>query len=208
MHDLDTILSVVENPTRRKILKALVREPHYPLQLSRELGMSQQAIMKNLDILEKSGLVESWRENSDKGPEKTVYRPTSEFTLTIDMRNGMFRTSLVSLEDDEIQNESNEMELREIRESLSEIDRNIKEFEEMRAAMIRRRNMMISAFMSGYATEGLDYVGRSLLYEMLNSPDNDIGDVSKNLGLREDRTTEIVDDIENKCRDAKGRNDR
>ena len=43
MYDMDSILAVVENPTRRKILQAVVREPHYPLQLSKELGISQQA---------------------------------------------------------------------------------------------------------------------------------------------------------------------
>ena len=43
MNDMDTILAIVENPTRRRILQAVVREPHYPLQLSKELGISQQA---------------------------------------------------------------------------------------------------------------------------------------------------------------------
>ncbi len=207
MYDFDTIISVVENPTRRRILQALVREPHYPLQLSKELGVSQQAIMKNLDILEKSGLVESRKESSDKGPDKTVYRPTSEFTITIDMRNGMFRTSLIAPDMNETIQEENNMELGEIRETLSEIDRQIHEFDEMRANMIRQRNRMISAFMNGSAANELDYLGRNLLYEMLNYPDHDIEDVSKDLGLREDRITGIIEEIENKCRDAKERNE-
>ena len=57
MMDIDMILSMVSNPTRRRILEALVRGPCYPLQLSREIGVSQQAIMKNLDLLEKNGMV-------------------------------------------------------------------------------------------------------------------------------------------------------
>ena len=57
MMDLDILLSMVENPTRRKILESLVKEPHYPLQLSKELGISQQAVMKNLNMLEKNGMV-------------------------------------------------------------------------------------------------------------------------------------------------------
>src|SRR5215510_307898 len=127
MNGIDMILSVVENPTRRRILMALVREPHYPLQLSKELGISQQAVMKNLDILEKSGLVECWKESSEKGPYKTVHRPASEFTLTIDIRNGMFRATLSEPENKDPAEEECGMELGEVRENLSEIDRQIEE---------------------------------------------------------------------------------
>ena len=208
MNDIDTILSVIENPTRRRILMALVREPHYPLQLSRELGVSQQAIMKNLDILERSGLVESWRESSDKGPFKIVYRPTSEFTLTIDLRNGMFRATLIEPADAGPAPEDDVQELEKVRESLSEIDKQIGEFDRMREMMIERRNMMIRSFMSGPIASDLDYLGRSMLYEMLNSPGHDVKEVSKDLGVREDRMTEIVNDIECKRRDAKERDEK
>ena len=39
MDDIDILLSMVENPTRRRILESLVREPSYPLRLSKELGV-------------------------------------------------------------------------------------------------------------------------------------------------------------------------
>ena len=52
MDDIDILLSMVENPTRRRILESLVREPSYPLRLSKELGVSQQAVMKNLALME------------------------------------------------------------------------------------------------------------------------------------------------------------
>lgn len=202
MYDLDTILSVVENPTRRRILQALVREPHYPLQLSRELGVSQPAIMKNLDILEKSGLVESWRESSDRGPDKIVYRPTSSFTLTIDMRNGMFRTSLVTADQDDTVPDDGGMELKEIRRNLSEMDDQIEEFEKLRAEIVRRRNMMINSFMNS-ASADLDYIRRNMLYEMLNFPNMNISEVSKDLGIREDEAEEMAHEIECVCKDAK-----
>jgi len=203
MNDIDTLLSIIENPTRRRILMALVREPHYPLQLSKELGVSQQAIMKNLEIMEKSGLVESRRENSDRGPEKIVYRPTSEFTLTIDVRNGMFRATLTTPDDEETSQEMTEMELGEVREYLSEIDKQIEEFNRMREEMVRQRNAMIRSFMSGPIAGELSYVERCIIYEMLNSPAHDITEVSRSMGVREDRMTEIVNDIECKCKDAK-----
>ena len=61
MMDLDVLLSMIKNPTRRKILESLVKMPRYPLQLSKELGISQQAVMKNLSVLEKNGMVVSYR---------------------------------------------------------------------------------------------------------------------------------------------------
>jgi predicted transcriptional regulator len=202
MNDIDTILSVIENPTRRRILMALVREPHYPLQLSRELGVSQQAIMKNLDILEKSGLVESWRESSDRGPFKIVYHPASEFTLTIDLRSGMFRTTLSEPESGGTAEESGGIGLVKVRESLSEIDRQISEFDRLREEMIKERDMIIRSFMNGPIAGGLGYLERCMLHEMLNSPDNDVKEVSRGMGVREDRMTEIVNDIECKYNDT------
>ncbi len=207
MNDIDTVLSVIENPTRRRILMALVREPHYPLQLSKELGVSQQAIMKNLDILERSGLVESWKESSDKGPFKIVYRPTSEFTLTIDLRNGMFRATLSEPEKRESVQKDEDMMFGEIRESLSEIDRQITEFDKLREEMIERRNMMIRSFMTGPIASDLDYLERSILYEMLNSPGHDLNEVSKEMGVREDRMKEIINDIECRTQECQRRDE-
>src|SRR5512137_2882064 len=98
LKDLDMLLSVIENPTRRRILEALVREPHYPLQLSRELGMSQQAIMKHLKVLEEYSLVRSFPEESDQGgPSRNVYVPTTKFTIIVDFGPGLFDTTFVKL---------------------------------------------------------------------------------------------------------------
>ena len=46
----DEALRLLENKVRRQILERLVREPHYPLQLAQQIGVSQQAIMKHLKI--------------------------------------------------------------------------------------------------------------------------------------------------------------
>jgi predicted transcriptional regulator len=159
--------------------------------------------MKNLDILEKSGLVESWKESSDKGPFKIVYRPTTEFTLTIDLRNGMFRATLSEPEYASDDREECGAEFGEVRESLSEIDRRISEFDRMREEMIERRNVMIRSFMNGPIASDLGYLERSILYEMLNSPSHDMKEVSRDMGVREDKMEKIVKDIECKHKDNK-----
>ena len=51
MVDFEGAMSILENTTRREILRFLVKEPHYPLQLSEILEVSQQAVMKHLKEL-------------------------------------------------------------------------------------------------------------------------------------------------------------
>ena len=55
MVDFEHAMNILENSTRRDILKFLVKEPHYPLQLSEMLDVSQQAVMKHLKVLEEAG---------------------------------------------------------------------------------------------------------------------------------------------------------
>lgn len=201
MNDIDSILSVVENPTRRKILRALVREPHYPLQLSKELGMTQQSVVKNLNIMERNGIVVSYRESSNIGPDRTFYRPNSQFTVVIDMRDGMFETNIVSQENKDPNDtyrenrENNSEELHSIREKISDIDKKICEIEKRRSNLIEERNELIRAILCNRKNSEMDYVHRNLLYEMLNRPDSNASEISEKLGMNETRISAMIDEI-------------
>ena len=100
MTDIDELLSIIENPTRRRILEYLTREPSYPLQLSKDLGISQQAVMKNLALMEQTGMLMSYPEVSNKGPSRTVYVPKSQFTLMIDLHDNMFTARLITADNE------------------------------------------------------------------------------------------------------------
>ncbi|MCQ2079431.1 MAG: helix-turn-helix domain-containing protein [archaeon] len=201
MNDMDSILAIVENPTRRKILQAVVREPHYPLQLSKELGISQQAIVKNLNLMEREGIVVSYRESSDRGPERIFYKPSSEFTITIDMRNNMFEVRMISTgEEKENVEEDNERtveerQLEEVRAKISQIDRQIAEFDRRRSEMVRERNNLIEDFLHMANLDNLDYEHRALLYDMLNKPNWNAEDMSKKMGFNESLVSTMIDDI-------------
>jgi ArsR family transcriptional regulator len=91
----DALLRVLENPTRRKILERLARESHYPLQLSKELGVSQQAVVKHLRALEEAGLVMSSEEKSDLGgPNRRAYRAKQYFSVQIDVGPSLFQAMM------------------------------------------------------------------------------------------------------------------
>ncbi len=82
-----SLLDIIGNPTRRKILTLLSCEPHYASQLSRLLKISQPAIVKQLRILEEAGLTisEKQQDPGEKGPERLYYSIASEFILVFSL---------------------------------------------------------------------------------------------------------------------------
>ncbi len=209
MMDLDILLSMVENPTRRKILESLVKEPHYPLQLSKELGISQQAVMKNLNMLEKNGMVVSYQVSSSMGPMRTVYEPNSEFTLVIDMRNGMFSARMIepSKEEEEVDFDDVKMEsLKKTRQTISEIDDKIEELNRERSKLIREREKVMASAMSNLNDTDCGYAHRNLMYEILNEPDRSMEQLSEDLNARPEVVKDLINDIENALNHDQGGN--
>lgn len=184
--DIDTILNMVSNPTRRRILESLTRGPSYPLQLSREIGVSQQAIMKNLDLLERNGMVISHQVSSTIGPMRAVYEPTTEFTVVIDMRRSMFSADVT----EETEGEDNIVPatetIEDLRSDIAHIDEEIEELERQRSALIRRRQNLISWAMSQLDGEGFTNIHRDLMYQMLNNPNVPEMDVIGMMSQRKD----------------------
>ena len=208
MMDLDILLSMVENPTRRKILESLVKEPHYPLQLSKELGISQQAVMKNLNMLEKNGMVVSYQVSSSMGPMRTVYEPNSEFTLVIDMRNGMFSARMIEPSKEEEEGFDNvKMEsLKKTRQTISEIDDKIEELNRERSKLIREREKVMASAMSNLNDTDCGYAHRNLMYEILNEPDRSMEQLSEDLNARPEVVKDLINDIENALNHDQGGN--
>ncbi len=92
MVGFDEALTILENPTRRQILRKLVKEPHYSLQLSELLDVSQQAVVKHLKVLEEAGFVDSEKVPSEKGgPPAKMYRVNQSFSLRLDLGPDLFR---------------------------------------------------------------------------------------------------------------------
>ncbi|MEM2899704.1 MAG: helix-turn-helix domain-containing protein [Thermoplasmata archaeon] len=83
--EISRMLAIFENPLRRKILHRLVSDACYPLQLSKELRVSQQAIMKHLEVLEKCGIVRCRSEKSENaGPPRKSYYPIRRVSMVLD----------------------------------------------------------------------------------------------------------------------------
>ena len=92
MANLDEALAILQNKARRAILERLVREPHYPLQLAEQIGISQQAVMKHLKLLEGAEFVVKMRVASNKGgPPKNIYSVQQAISIRIDLGPDLFQ---------------------------------------------------------------------------------------------------------------------
>jgi predicted transcriptional regulator len=192
---LDELLSVIENPTRRKILEALVREPHYPLQLSKELGMSQQAIMKHLKVLEGYHLVSSFQEASDLGgPMRKKYCPALNFTIVVDLGPNLFSAELLTREHivqtvtapaEGMDRKELDLQVRQLRESMAEIDRQLIELQRRREELLedKERTMNEVALLIAKLP---DYQVRKVMYEFISRPDLDPEEIARALSIRDE----------------------
>jgi ArsR family transcriptional regulator len=87
-HTFD-LLEVLGNETRRKILELLAREPKYLLQLSRELNVSQQAILKHINVLMRAGLIRAYEvKMGSLGPSRKYYELVKPISLSINLFKG------------------------------------------------------------------------------------------------------------------------
>ncbi|KKK93268.1 hypothetical protein LCGC14_2694570, partial [marine sediment metagenome] len=82
--NLDSIFGVLGSKTRRDILTNLSSEPMYFNQLSKKIGIGQQAMLRHMKTLHTAGFVKPYEEKSDLGaPDRKFYRLDSSFILSI-----------------------------------------------------------------------------------------------------------------------------
>jgi ArsR family transcriptional regulator len=192
---LDELLSVIENPTRRKILEALVREPHYPLQLSKELGMSQQAIMKHLKVLEGYHLVRSFQEESDLGgPMRKKYCPALNFTIVVDLGPNLFNAELLTREHivravtargEGLAGDELDPQVKQLRENMAEIDRQLLELQQRRDQLIEEKERTMDD-VARLIARLPDYQVRKVMYEFISRPDLDPEGIARELSIRDE----------------------
>jgi predicted transcriptional regulator len=79
--NLDTLLEILGNPTRRVILAKLTKVPHSISELARELGISRQAVHSQMKILSDYNLIE----NIDPNERSGKYKIKTDLSLRIDI---------------------------------------------------------------------------------------------------------------------------
>ncbi len=107
--EVNKILGILGNETRRRIIHLLAEEPHYFIQIAKELGISQQAILKHLELLESFGLISSYRKESDlSAPHRKYYHLNRSLYLSIEITKDNVNISLRNIENQHNINDSSE----------------------------------------------------------------------------------------------------
>ena len=96
--EIGELLDLLGNNTRRRILESLTNEPKYFIQLSKEIGVSQQAVLKHLFLLENFGLIESFKAKSNlAAPDRKYFQLNRSVHLSIGITGNSMEIKMVNI---------------------------------------------------------------------------------------------------------------
>lgn len=209
--ELDSVLGTVENPIRRRIMARLSQEPNYQLQLSKELGVSQQLVAKHLGSMEDAGWVGSVLEDSPRGPQRREYLLKKSISVTVDLAPNLFRARVFSFgampgldsENAQVIAKMNEVlrypdeaaKLGPLAQIINDLDRKLKETEEQRAVLLYLRNIALrEAALASTSLETQDRM--KVLHYIMKEQRSSIVDISTSLGIQRKVVGGILEEIE------------
>ncbi|MBO0887634.1 helix-turn-helix domain-containing protein [Candidatus Bathyarchaeota archaeon] len=212
--ELDSILAVLENPVRRRIIDRLSQEPTYPLQMSKELGISQQLVTKHLEMMSDAGVVASSRRDSPVGPRRREYLLNKSISITIDFAPHLFNARILTFGTrphqtliksevtslmDRIEKVSGYPEekrrIAPLATIVEEIDGRLKRLEDERSVLLYVRNLaMREAGEAIFKTEENTDAKRVIHY-VLDEHNRNVQEISKSLNMRETEVREILSEL-------------
>ncbi len=210
---IDSMLKVIENPIRRKIIKRLSQEPTYPLELSKEIGEAQQLVTSHLDILEKGGIVGSNMETSPSGPNRRIYFLKKSASICLGFAPNLFTEQFLNFDllpselsnqatdlmrrISDIEEDSSSGKLEPFSSLLREIDEKIAGLDGERAVLLYIRNLAMKHATEDMKTQQKNHDERRILHFILDERSRDIESISKALNLKESLVRVILEKIRN-----------
>lgn len=185
--DLWSILLALENNTRREMLKTLSNYDSYALELSRMVGVSQQAINKQLEILEKLGLISTdGCVPSIMGPPRKIYKSMGFSTIIIDYSKNFMSIKKMDFNYAKTDVEGTNSDL--INE-IKNLNRDIEEIDRTRNLMSAKKDAIIGKLKERAA--GYDNFYRKIINEYLETMDVSI--VGRNTGIPNEMVVKIIE---------------
>lgn len=211
--DLDSILLTIENPIRRKLIRRLSEEPSYQLQLSKELGFSQQLVAKHLDSMEDVGVVASLLEDSPHGPHRKEYLINKSISLSVDFAPNLFRARVMSFDSlQEGQEHSfpahdlmprmrdalkrpEESRLGSLGTLVGEIDKRLFALDDERSVLLYLRHLTMKEVSKVIAGLKMSPEKKKVLYHVLDEHNKDSAVISNTLKLAEDFVRRVLAEL-------------
>ncbi len=208
---LDELLAVLGNPLRREILSRIAQETHYPLQLSKELGVSQQAVMKHLQVLRKYRLVRCTDPKSNTlGPPRKCYVGAGQFSIRIDFGPSALETQLIRVKARPEEPAATGLEgefrralglgsatdrLRALRDTVSKLNKEVEALEDRRMTLIALKQEILKQASAEIAASSPDYRQRRLLYLMTENPGAPVDEMARMLNLQREAMARFLRDF-------------
>lgn len=189
---IEYFISALENETRREILRRLILDKSYALEMSRSIGVSQQAINKHLIFLENAKLiVPEGFISSSMGAKRKVYKPTGFSTLIIDYSRNFFDINRYDLDFGSVQPSPHEKDPSRLFDRLSEISRRLDDLMKEREVLIKEKDRIIENLSDLIDTFAGDQLTRRIMREYLES--RSIEKVSQKLSIPAAAVEIIID---------------
>ncbi|MHA1685324.1 MAG: ArsR/SmtB family transcription factor [Candidatus Heimdallarchaeaceae archaeon] len=174
MEDVEALMELLSNSTRRKILQLLAEESLYPFQIARLLNISPRLIGKYIKELEEAQLVTTTKRESDKGPSRTYARLNKAFSLIIDISPNNFSWKIVPIEEENEVTEKTKIsithelskEIPKIKELIRNKIAEIERLDNTRKELVHEINEAFSRFKGIIESEICDYTDRVILREL------------------------------------------
>ncbi len=99
--DIEKLLNMLGNETRREILQMLSERPYYVSELSQELSIGQKAIIEHLSLMRGAGMIESKFKKVKKGRPRKYFLISKDVMLEVSIGTDTFnaRTSTISIDE-------------------------------------------------------------------------------------------------------------
>lgn len=211
--NFDSVVDVLGNPIRRRIIRKLTEGPDYTLRLSNELNIAQQLAAKHLRVISNAELVDIFREKSTKGAEKKMFTLNKFYSLQIDFSPNLYNERLISFNnpqrwiyednymerlEDKVQDiseeETGQDQLNPLGQIVNAIDNELDNIEKRRARLLYIRNLAMNASVS--AMEDMDRRKRQMIHSIIDRGPLSIESLSKHLQVREEIIKKLVQELE------------
>jgi ArsR family transcriptional regulator len=210
--NLNSILDIIGNNTRRKILAALAREPMYFNQLANEVGIGQQAILRHMKALEDIGLIESYAEKSTLGaPNRKYYRLSSSFSLTISISQDSFSIESRKIEQyrhresdkfykeyDLLTQDNDGVSLKRLQTNLSSIEKEIYTLDSRLNDLRALRQLTVHRLHKISKDNFEEEIERKILHIIMDEAPKSVSELANKLNEKQSYVSKILNRMNNK----------
>ena len=215
--EIGEFLDLLGNNTRRRILESLTNEPKYFIQLSKEIGVSQQAVLKHLFLLENFGLIESFKAKSNlAAPDRKYFQLNRSVYLSIGITGNSMEIKMENIKGPNKIRSKNNMAIESKEESIKKdkeitdilkntkhklelLAKRMQELEDEKIHLLKEKQQILEITHQVIRESLKEDLARRILYSNLISREiTDIEELSEILNTREKEIKIVVKSLEDR----------